>query len=237
MGKEECDVILKEPARVFVLTCLICVSVSLVFLFCSRQTQHKLYVRIASGGNDAFYSYIAKNYSVDYREEFSLLVSAILNDNFYQVNALVKEGVDVNAVELHSVTPLMFAAENADSSIVHLLLESGATVTNRDANGNNALNYAALGNPENIDLLVAAGVDANNANKDGFTPLLKAVKYHEKLKRNYVDVLTLLYLGANVLCTNKFGETPLSVALQSNDTNLIALLQVNWQGLNLTRQP
>ena len=95
-----------------------------------------------------------KTYSVNYREEFSLLVSAILNDNFYQVNALVNKGVNVNAVEPHSVTPLMFAADYADSSIVYLLLKSGATVTNRDANGNNAVNYAATGNPESIHLLL-----------------------------------------------------------------------------------
>jgi len=222
---------LKEPLKTFVVAFLSGMAVLIVFFFFLRPSQHDLYSQIESGGYDAFTEYISRNYDVNYSEGRSLLASACVNNNFVMVDALLAKGADPNKADRLLITPLMFAAFYSDSGIVKSLMEHGATITNLDASGANAVNFAASGNPESIYLLVSHGGNINNSNRNGNTPLLTAVSLYEENKRNYISIMTMLYLGANVNCTNKDGLTPIMIATQHGDTNLVQLLNHGSTGL------
>ncbi|MDR3469067.1 MAG: ankyrin repeat domain-containing protein [Xanthobacteraceae bacterium] len=82
---------------------------------------------------------------------------------------------DVNAVIANETTPLMKAAHLGESAIVRDLLAAGARPEARNADGNNALWLACVGDHlEVIDLLVAAGIDVDNRNANGATALMYA---------------------------------------------------------------
>ncbi len=222
---------LKEPLKTFVVSFSSGMAVLIVFFFFLRPSQHDLYSRIESGGNDALDTYLNRNYDVNKKfGDETLLDVAVQNDNWYMAGKLLDKGADVNSTNHNSVTPLMRAALYSGSAIVKLLLDNGATITNRDASGANAVNFAASGNPESIYLLASHGANINNSNGNGNTPLLTAVSLYEEHKHNYISILTLLYLGANINCTNKDGLTPIIIATQHGDTNLVQLLNQRSTG-------
>ena len=71
----------------------------------------------------------------------------------------------------------------ADPQTVRALLQGRVDLRARDADGNPALHVAALhGNAEALELLLAAGVDANGTNKFGATPLIYAVGDSKKVR-------------------------------------------------------
>ncbi len=82
---------------------------------------------------------------------------------------------DVNAVIGNDTTPLMTASHRGNGDAVRLLIASGANVSARNADGNNALWLACVGqHPDVIDMLVEAGIDIDNRNDAGATPLMYA---------------------------------------------------------------
>ncbi len=223
---------LKRPLKILVVSFTTGMAV-LGFLFLlSRESQDDLYRRFVLGGNDALDTYLNRNYDVNKKfGDETLLDAAVQNDNWYMAGKLLNKGADVNSTNHNSVTPLMRAALYSGSAIVKLLLDNGATITNRDASGANAVTFAASGNPENIYLLASRGANINNTDRFGYTPLLTAVSLYEDNKRNYIAIRTLLYLGANINCTNKDGLTPIIIATQHGDTNLVQLLNRGSAGL------
>ena len=82
---------------------------------------------------------------------------------------------DVNATIANATTPLMKAAHLGHDAMARALLAGGAQVDARNADGNNALWLACVGNHlDIIDLLVAAGIDIDNRNDGGATALMYA---------------------------------------------------------------
>jgi uncharacterized protein len=60
---------------------------------------------------------------------------AVVDRNIGRVKELIRQGVDLNVADRDGWTPLHFAAQNYDNVIARLLLDSGATIDPRDANG------------------------------------------------------------------------------------------------------
>ncbi len=82
---------------------------------------------------------------------------------------------DVNALTANEITPLMKAAHLGHGTVVRDLLAAGARLEAKNADGNNALWLACVGDHLNvIDLLVEAGVDIDNRNLNGATVLMYA---------------------------------------------------------------
>ena len=78
---------------------------------------------------------------------------------------------------------------------------------------------AAAGDPISVDLLIAAGVDANAANDRGSTPL------HMAVLNGHDDVAALLLdHGASVVAANQDGNTPLHAAVGSGQRQCAELL-------------
>lgn len=107
---------------------------------------------------------------------------------------------------------LVQAIRNGDANALGKLLEGGAGVNTRDAEGNTPLILAALySGPDCVELLLKRGADVNAANKGGATALIRAATDYEKAR-------LLIAAGARVgVRTGKagnevLGNTPLLLA-------------------------
>src|SRR6516162_4839199 len=101
---------------------------------------------------------------------------------------------------------LVAAIRNADAQAVRKLLDNGADVNARNAEGDTPLILASFyGSPECVELLVEKGADVNAANKAGATPLIRAATDYEKAR-------LLVAAGANVHARTTLGNTPLILA-------------------------
>lgn len=161
------------------------------------------------------------------------LIEAILNDDRVTVKELLKAVPELAtepvkkarlAMELpHWIyagdTPLHVAAAGYRVEIAKLLLAAGAHV---DAAGKHRhatpLHYAADGSPERdtkrqvamIRLLLGAGANIQAQDKNGATPLHRAVR-----TRCVEAVKWLLDAGADVTIRNKPGSTAFHLAVQN----------------------
>lgn len=93
-----------------------------------------------------------------------LVKTAIKNSNRDMVNSLLSFGANIDPHILHEV-------EIKDASVLDALIEAGADLEARDAEGKTPLMTAALSNWEStVKILIQAGADVN-AEKDGYTAL------------------------------------------------------------------
>src|SRR5262249_26956501 len=116
----------------------------------------------------------------------------------------------VRAGEQHEPRPiaagLVTAIRNADVPDVRKLLDEGAGVNARDAEGNTPLILASLSaSRECVEVLLEKGADVNAANRAGATALIRAATNFEKAR-------LLVAAGANVRVRTALGNTPLILA-------------------------
>lgn len=115
------------------------------------------------------------------------------------------EGADVNRELFSAITAI-------DADRVRFLIEKGADVNARNAQGASALDVAARARRTSlVEILMDAGADPNTADKDGFFPLLHAIN------RNHVPTIEMLVKkGADIEKRSKDGITPLAWAIGDN---------------------
>lgn len=135
-------------------------------------------------------------------------------------------------------TPLLRAAKSGDIEMLRLLVEHGADPFGMLPNGNTALHFAAGlgwrdGSPiapsydqgteqeavETIAYLLELGLEIDEQNQSGDTPLLAAVSG----RKSALIVAELLQRGANPRIENRRGQTAAAVA-ESRSTEAIAAL-------------
>lgn len=144
---------------------------------------------------------------------------------------LLDTGLDLEARDEEGNTPLMAAANYAQTEVVQMLLRRGADVKARDNRGFTALMGAACecalatmnSGYDSVKLLLDAGSDVNARANDGSTALILAAG-------GFGDVATLKLLverGANPNLRNKKGETALAIAKPRSDSKAQYLRSVS----------
>lgn len=106
------------------------------------------------------------------------LNGAAIKGNVEKVRELLKAGLDPNQQALVSgETPLHYAARDGHAEVARALIEGGAYVDIRDAEGVTALLVAArFGHLNYAQVLVEAGADVNMADNSGNSPLMYAAR-------------------------------------------------------------
>jgi len=169
-------------------------------------------------------------------DQFQSLVKAILDDDRARVKVLLKQNPILTTAGTakarleSSITHWIYAGDTAlhvaaagyRVEIARLLLESGADIgAAMNHRRSQPLHYAADGFLENpswdaqrqvrmIELLLDAGADLHAQDKNGATPLHRAVR-----TRCAGAVKALLDLGADATLKNKPGSTPFHLAIQN----------------------
>ncbi|TAL33477.1 MAG: ankyrin repeat domain-containing protein [Alphaproteobacteria bacterium] len=115
------------------------------------------------------------------KERDNALAEAVGNGNTEKMLRLLERGADPDYVT-YNYGPLLcraMALYEDDNALacVKLLLEKGASLTNRDGSGRTPLHYALYrgGKTQVVQTLIDAGADVETTDKGGATPLMTAV--------------------------------------------------------------
>lgn len=134
-------------------------------------------------------------------------------DNIDEVQQLIADGANVNAVTSHGRTPLMSATAYGYINIVRFLLENGADINTKDThNGWTALMFSAGFENEEFEIaqmLIENGADVNEiSTKYGATALMMACQNcHSRIARLLIETPNI-----NLTITSNDGLTALDFA-------------------------
>ena len=85
------------------------------------------------------------------------------------------QSVDALHHDKSAMTALMAASSNGSLSVLHIILEAGAKVNQRNSDGVTALMHASvIGHAEVVRELIARGADLSATDNDGFDALIAA---------------------------------------------------------------
>jgi uncharacterized protein len=146
---------------------------------------------------------------------------AVLAGQAETVELLLASGARVDTRYSSNQTVLHLAAARANAQIVDLLLASHADIGWVDVNGNTALDTAVLHDQLQVaSLLITHGADVNRVNPlDGRGP------FHEACVRGFTNLIApLIEAGADPTKPDRFGQTPLDLALAYKNGNTVAAL-------------
>jgi ankyrin repeat protein len=149
------------------------------------------------------------------------LHNAAMNGNKVIVEALIKYGANVDMTDDDGKTPIMVAAYYNNIDVLKLLGTKAKNIKALDSDGEDALFSAASG--YNFDdkilklLLNTYGFNSNLRNKEGNTPLFKAlIDDNDKLVKKLVDN------GADPHSKNNSGKSLEDYARKMNKKKIIS---------------
>eukprot|EP00041_Stephanoeca_diplocostata_P004956 m.53810 g.53810 ORF g.53810 m.53810 type:complete len:1144 (+) comp15468_c0_seq1:92-3523(+) len=155
--------------------------------------------------------------------EWTDLHTAAQTGDVARLTELLRQHLNVNAIDLDSTTPLSHAARNGHVVCVQKLIDAHANVNASDLDGSTALHLAASNNYTNVvDALLHCGANPNAVTQVGNTPL------HCSAIGGNVDTLKSLLLGnAAVGRSNIDGDTALHMAARQGHVEVVRLLMAS----------
>jgi ankyrin repeat protein len=116
---------------------------------------------------------------------------------------------------------LHVAAARGNAQMIELLINAMADVQALDANGNTPLDAAVLrGQAAAVDVLLRHHADATYRHPSDWRGAL-----HEACMRGFANLVEpLVNAGADPTARDRFGETPLDIALAYKNVNIVATL-------------
>lgn len=160
------------------------------------------------------------------------LFAAICHNEHEAVQKLLAEGAEVDAVFPNGLSPLMVAARAGAHAVIPLLLNHGADVLARDAQGRTPFHhlcryglgshYHREAHTESARALLAAGADAYLCAADGDSPFRLACS------RGLRCVLKLIHAQSPIPLDDRDanGDTPLHLAVRNSYNNVHFLLNI-----------
>ena len=158
------------------------------------------------------------------------LLTAARGNYELEVEALLKNGAEINAVDINGNTALMLACmKNGNVKIVELLLNNNANINIQSQYGDTAFSWACYnGNLDIAELLLKNDASVNAKGKSGNTPLMLAC-----LNNNNVKIVEwLLKNRADMKVANEDGETPLIFACYNGNLDIVKFLIENGADVN-----
>ena len=156
---------------------------------------------------------------------YTPLMMALNADDEENIRAIIKQllkhGADVHMKAVtDQTTAIHHAACYNTPATLELLLQAGANLHYRSANGETLLHLAAgHGNIQNIEFLLQRGADIHATDNRGFTPLHTAAA-----EGNALTVFRLISEGANLRALTAQGSNLYQCATASNDVQLLKYL-------------
>jgi ankyrin repeat protein len=149
------------------------------------------------------------------------LVDAVRAGRIENVRALLKQHVDVNALQPDGTTALHWAARANATELARLLIGAGAKANAANRYGVTPLSLAVTnGNSVLAEMLLKAGADPNATSGEGETILMTAAQ-----TGNVETIKALVTHGANVNAAEKWqGQTALTYAAIENHADAVKLL-------------
>lgn len=147
------------------------------------------------------------------------------------VKLFLQNGACIDYTDSFGMTALHIAAACGHAKVVDLLLNGGANVLLRNKLGDTPLIAAAWQGDVQIVhmLLTTPGVEVDARGTDDQTALLKAVA------RGHLDAVdALVSNGADLICRDRYGDTPLLLAAKKNNSPIMSrLLEGEGAGLEV----
>jgi ankyrin repeat protein len=157
------------------------------------------------------------------------LIDAAMDGNLAQVQQLITNGAQVNAIASCNRTPLSLAIQGGHIPIIQALLDAGAdpNLADEDDDGRAANSplmeaastFFATNRSAMVRLLIERGADLNQQDAEGQTPLMHALSYGD------LDVIqALIEAGADLDIPDHEGNTALVRARYGDLTQATTLL-------------
>lgn len=192
----------------------------------------------------------------------TLLIHAVRDQKNDLVNVILNAGANIDHLDAQGQSALLHAVTANDAEMTRLLLSKGADVNARDGDADSCIGVAAEAGYEDIvEMLVNHAHSLNEPphkekavfrainnkldrcaklllekgpvdikDQHGNTPLMAAINAQNSILARY-----LLTHGANPNLRNKAGESPVFLAMQHGNRELISLFPpsaVNWDDAN-----
>ncbi|UWX11466.1 CRPV-357 [Crowpox virus] len=171
---------------------------------------------------------------IDCEYHYTPLQNAINNNSYEITEFLLLSGADTDE-NYTSLYPLMFAIRNGNKEIVKLLLEYNASTDKIEYGEGYPINLAIrYGNIEIVDELLRHGANPNSSYRYSSClkiPLHQAVYYHR------VEIVKLLILyGADVDSKDSNGNTPMHLAVNEVQEDIIRTLLDSWANVTIINE-
>lgn len=163
---------------------------------------------------------------------YTALHIAALSSRRSIVEKLILNRADVEIRDMSGKTALFHAASCRDFKCVkHLVEDGGADVNAQDNAGDTILHKLTDFEQEEFGYIIENGGNPNIANNKGHTAL------HVAVDNGYIsDVFNLVNAGANITLKDAAGKTPLMIAMENKQEDIVDYLKSLSEQMSLDNE-